>query len=80
MSDSDVVYRYYVVFYSEKDSHHYRKNGTLGVIAEDVLQAIRIAQQLKPGSTVWNISHHGIVHAIAEDARWLAVSCDPWRP
>lgn len=65
-------YRYYVVSYSEKyDS--YRRSGTVGVIAKDVLQAVRLAQQLKPEMTVWNVSHHGIVHGIAADAEFTLV-------
>jgi hypothetical protein len=45
----------------------------LGVIAKDVLQAIRVAQHLKPKSTIWNISHHGVIDGIAPDAQALVI-------
>lgn len=65
-------YRYYVVSHSEKHVS-YRTAGTVGVIAKDVLQAVRLAQQLKPDATIWNVSHHGIVHGIAADAEFTLV-------
>ena len=70
---SDEIYRYYTLCYSEKDIHSYRRTGSLGVIAKDILQAVHLGQQLKPGSTIWNVSHHGIIHSIAPDAQSLVV-------
>ena len=70
MSD---VYRYYTLSYSEKDINAYRRTGSLGVIAKDILQAAHLGQQLKPGLTIWNVSHHGIIHGIAPDAKDLVM-------
>jgi hypothetical protein len=66
---STSIYRYYVLSYSGKGGGGcgYR-GGSLGVIAEDVIHAVHLAQQLKPEMTVWNVSHHGIVHGIAVKA------------
>jgi hypothetical protein len=70
----DNIYRYYTLSYSEKDSHSsYRRTGRLGVIAKDVVEAIRLGQRLKPESTVWNVSHHGVIDGIAANAKALVV-------
>lgn len=72
---STSVYRYYVLNYSEREDngHGYRRGGSLGVIAKDILQAVQLGQQIKPGMTIWNVSHHGIVHGIAADAEFTLV-------
>lgn len=68
------VYRYYVLSYSGKgEGVGGYSSGSLGVIAKDVLQAARLAQQLKPGATIWNVSHHGVVDGVAADAEFTLV-------
>jgi len=62
MSD---VYRFYVLSYSKMGERNYNINGLFGVVAKDVMQAIAICQQKEPQSTVWNVTHHGIVKGIA---------------
>jgi hypothetical protein len=45
----------------------------LGVIAKDVVEAIHLGQRLKPESTIWNVSHHGVIDGIAANAKALVV-------
>lgn len=67
-------FRYFVLTYSCKDVNGYRKSGSIGVIARDIKSAIMIGEKSigwHGDVVIWNISHHGEVHAIDEQAKDL---------
>lgn len=69
-------FRYFVLTYSCKDVNGYRRSGSIGVIARDIKSAIYIGEKhinVYGDVVIWNISHHGEVHAIDQHAMDLLI-------
>lgn len=70
------VFRFYSLYGSFKTETSYRQNCRVGIVANSIEQAIATAKQLHPDMTVWDVNHHGEVHAICETATSLFVGHD----
>lgn len=69
-----MTFRHFVLYGSSRSfdtRNGYRSNQRIGVIAVDIEEAIRLVKERYPDLAVFDVSHHGIVEVISEDAREL---------
>ena len=66
MMDDSLGLKLFTVYFSHRDKS-YRNNRSVGVVANDLLEAAELVRLKAPDTKIWDVAHNGCVDFINVD-------------